>query len=249
MAVTNSLSRQKNDKSNQLVTFTVNGAKVELSPAIVKDYLVSGDKERVTMQEIVMFINLCKFNGLNPWLKEAYCIKYGNEPATMVTAKEALQKRAENNPAFDGQQSGIITLNANDEINYRTGTFYIADLEKIVGGWAEVWRTDRTHSFRAEVSYDEYEGRKKDGSPNSQWAKKPATMIKKVALAQALREAFPQDLGAMYTAEEQGVDDSIIDVTPINQPQEQTATADDYKTLTEPTPQAQADDVASALFG
>ena len=74
-------------------------------------------------------------------------------------------------------------------------------------------------------------------------------MIKKVALAQALREAFPQDLGAMYTAEEQGVDDSIIDVTPINQPQEQTATADDYKTLTEPTPQAQADDVASALFG
>ena len=71
---------------------------MELSPQIVRDYLVSGDKERVSMQEIVMFINLCKFNGLNPWLREAYCIKYGNEPATMVTGKEAFEKRAENHP-------------------------------------------------------------------------------------------------------------------------------------------------------
>lgn len=42
-----------------------------------------------------MFINLCKYAGLNPWLKEAYCIKYGNEPATMVVGKEAFMKRAE----------------------------------------------------------------------------------------------------------------------------------------------------------
>jgi hypothetical protein len=32
-------------------------------------------------------------------------------------------------------------------------------------------------------------------------------MIKKVAQVQALREAFPAQLGAMYTAEEQGVID------------------------------------------
>nr|WP_243104368.1 recombinase RecT [Clostridium sp. AF15-41] len=42
------------------------------------------------MNELAVFINLCRFNGLNPWLKEAYCIKYGNEPATMVVGKEAL---------------------------------------------------------------------------------------------------------------------------------------------------------------
>lgn len=30
-------------------------------------------------------------------------------------------------------------------------------------------------------------------------------MIRKVAMVQALREAFPTDLGAMYAAEEQGV--------------------------------------------
>ena len=75
MAVTNSLRKPQEKKSTQLVSFQANGATVELSPQIVRDYLVSGDKERVSMQEIVMFINLCKFNGLNPWLREAYCIK------------------------------------------------------------------------------------------------------------------------------------------------------------------------------
>ena len=128
------------------------------------------------------------------------------------------------------------------------GSFYIADYEKIVGGWAEVWRKDRAHSYRAEVSFDEYAGRKSNGELNRQWASKPATMIKKVALAQALREAFPQDIGAMYIAEEQGVDDSTIDVTPIMQAEAEQA-VDDYKQLTEPTPQTQTDDVASALFG
>lgn len=75
MAVTNTLQKHTDKKSSQLVKFDVNGATVELSPQIVRDYLVSGDKERVTMREIVMFINMCKFNGLNPWLREAYCVK------------------------------------------------------------------------------------------------------------------------------------------------------------------------------
>ena len=42
---------------------------------------------------------------------------------------------------------------------------------------------------------------------NSQWSKKPATMIRKVALVQALREAFPEDFGGMYSQEEVGVYD------------------------------------------
>ena len=49
--------------------------------------------------------------------------------------------------------------------------------------------------------------RKKDGSLNGQWSSKPATMIRKVAQVQALREAFPDTLGGLYTADEQGVDE------------------------------------------
>ena len=47
---------------------------------------------------------------------------------------------------------------------------------------------------------------KSDGTINGQWSRKPATMIRKVALTQALREAFPEDLGGMYASEEMGVD-------------------------------------------
>ena len=213
MAVSNSLRRNDEKKASQMVKFDANGMTVELSPQIARDYLVSGDKERVTMQELVMFINLCKFNGLNPWLKEAYCVKYGNEPAAIVTGKEAFEKRAENHPQHDGHKAGIIVVAEDGSTGptYRVGAVKLPG-EELVGGWAEVWRKDQKESTRIEVSFDEYVGRKKDGNLNRQWALKPATMIRKVALVQALREAFPKTFGGMYSAEEQDIATEIIDI-------------------------------------
>lgn len=216
MAVANKLTNGNAKQANeQVVEYEVNGMTVKLTPNTVRNYLVSGDKERVTMQELAMFINLCKFSKLNPWVREAYCIKFGNEPATMVVGKDAFQKRAEANPNYDGAEAGIIVIDESGELIYRKGTLKLPD-EQIVGGYAEVWRKDRNHSTRIEVSFDEYAARKKDGSLNSQWSKKPATMIRKVALVQALRETFPSAFGGMYTAEEQGVDevDYTINVEP-----------------------------------
>ena len=224
MAVTNSLKKTdaKDAKKSQIVKFEVNGATVELSPAIVRDYLVSGDKERVTTQELVMFINMCKFNGLNPWLREAYCVKYGTEPATIVTGKEAFEKRAESHASHDGHKAGIIVIKeGSDEPIYRTGAMVLPD-EQLVGGWAEVWRKDQKESTRIEVGFEEYAGRKKDGTLNRQWASKPATMIRKVALVQALREAFPKTLGGMYTSDEQDIAEQVIDVTPMSVEEVQT---------------------------
>lgn len=245
MAVQNSLQKttQATNIIEKSVTYDANGLSVTLSPNIIKNYLVSGNKENVSPDELVMFLNLCKFNQLNPWLKEAYCIKYGSEPATMVVAKEAFQKRAEENPAFDGYEAGIIVYNGAGEIIYRKGALKLPD-ENVVGGYAEVWRKDKNHSYRIEVSFDEYAGKKRDGTLNAQWSSKPATMIRKVALVQALREAFPKTLGGMYTAEEQGQTEpedniNVIDYeapTPIEAPA--------------PAPtQAPTQDVASALFG
>ena len=43
----------------------------------------------------------------------------------------------------------------------------------------------------------------------------PATMIRKTALVNALREAFPEDLGNMYTEDDGGETfDTLKDVTP-----------------------------------
>lgn len=199
---------QAKTKKNE-ITFIANGANVTLTPETVRNYLVSGDKDKVTMQEVVMFMNLCKFNGLNPWLKEAYLIKFGNEPATIVAGKESFTKKAEANPKFDGFEAGIIVLdNETQELIYRNGSMKLPN-ETIVGGYAEVWRKDRGHSYREEVSFEEYAGRKKDGTLNRQWASKPATMIRKVALVHALREAFPGTLGGMYSAEERGIEEPI----------------------------------------
>lgn len=188
--------------ASKKVSFVAGGATVELSVKTVRDYLVTGNKDRISEQEIVMFINLCKFAGLNPWLREAYCIKYGSEPATMVVGKGAFEKRADANPLYDGLKAGIITLDEETGVQtYREGSFYLPG-EAIVGGWAEVFRKDRSHSSRVEVPFDEYVGRKSDGTINGQWAKKPATMIRKVAVVQALREAFPGAFTGMYDAAE-----------------------------------------------
>ena len=205
MAVNNRLVAQA-AKSSNAVEYEIGGMKIRLTPEIVKNYLVSGNKEAVSMQELAMFMNLCKYSQLNPWAKEAYCIKYGSEPAAMVVGKEAFQKRAEANPNYDGSEAGIVVLNESGEVVYRKGTMKLPG-DELIGGYAEVWRKDRTHSTRIEVSFDEYVGRKKDGSLNSQWSKKPATMIRKVALVQALRETFPSAFGGMYAAEEQGAEE------------------------------------------
>lgn len=239
--VNNSLVQKKQE---QTVKYEANGMEITLTPQIVKNYLVSGNKDNVTMQELAMFINLCKYSKLNPWAKEAYCIKYGNEPATMVVGKEAFQKRAEANPNFDGAESGIIVENSDTgEITYRIGTMKLKN-EIVIGGYAEVWRKDRSHSTRIEVSFDEYAGRKKDGSLNGQWSKKPATMIRKVALVQALRETFPSSFGGMYTAEEQGQEEPIYALTEPEPQQVVESTVAEEK-----QPEQANNDVAGALFG
>lgn len=205
--------------NSQTVTYQAGGATVELSMSTVREYLVTGNKDAVTDKEIVMFINLCKFSGLNPWLREAYCIKYGSSPATMVAGKGAFEKRAESNPNYDGREAGIITYDSETGLtNYRNGSFRLPG-EEIIGGWAEVYRKDRSHSTRVEVGFDEYCGRKSDGSVNGQWASKPATMIRKVALVQALREAFPGTYNGLYDAAEMNVDETVLDMEPVEKEQ------------------------------
>jgi phage recombination protein Bet len=206
---------KKND--NQLVEFSANGEKVKLSPAIVKKYLVNGNGD-VSDDEIVYFINLCKSQGLNPFIKDCYLIKYGISPAQMVVSKDVFLKRAERNSEFDGLDAGIIVINnESGELTYRKGAFYLKDREEVVGGWADVFRKNISHPTHIEVSVEEYVGKTKDGKLNSQWSTKMATMIRKVAITQALRETFPNDFQKMYAAEEMNVDVKL-DEAPIQQP-------------------------------
>jgi len=78
--------------------------------------------------------------------------------------------------------------------------------EILVGGWAKIYKKDQRVAPRISVSFEEYVGKKKDGSTKYNWAKMPATMIRKVALVHALREAFPDDFQGLYDEAEMGID-------------------------------------------
>lgn len=188
------------------VSYEVDGEQIKLTPTIVQQYIVGTDAQ-ITLPEFKFFTSLCKARKLNPFLKEAYCIKFGNQPAQIVVGKDAILKRAIRNPNYDGIESGVIVqVKETGEIIERKGTFYIGDQEVIVGGWAKVYRKDWGHPIYCSVSFDEVKQRKKDGNLNSIWQGKGATMVEKVAKVRALRETFVEELGGMYEAEEMGVE-------------------------------------------
>lgn len=213
MQVQNNLA---NRRPEHVTKFMVGDDEVKLSPSIIRNNLVSGGGD-VTDQEIVYFIHLCRAMGLNPFIKDAYLIKYGNQPAQTVTSIAAIQKRAEQSPDFDGYDAGIILAKDDGKIEYRTGSFHMKDCEKLVGGWADVYKKNRSHPYKVCVSFEEYVQRKKDGQVNSMWASKPATMIRKVALSQALRDAYPDKLSGLYVQEEMNAEEPVS-VTPIQEP-------------------------------
>ena len=189
-------------KAELTVSYEVDGNKVVLTPSIVQQYIVGSGNGKITLPEFKFFTELCKARKLNPFLKEAYCIKYGSNPAQIVVGKDAVLKRAVLNPNFDGMESGIIVFDTNKcEIIERKGTFHLKE-EIIVGGWAKVYRKDWTHPTYCSVSFDEVAQHKSGGGLNSQWATKGGTMVEKVAKVRALRETFVEDLGGMYEADE-----------------------------------------------
>lgn len=197
---------KKEEKKEIAVVYEVDGEQIKLTPSIVQNYIVGTDAQ-ITMPEFKFFTSLCKARGLNPFLKEAYCIKYGKNPAQIVVGKDAVLKRAIKNPNYDGMESGVIVQNKEtSEIIERKGTFYLRDSENLVGGWAKVYRKDWQHPTYCSVGFDEVAQKKSDGSLNANWSGKGATMVEKVAKVRALRETFVEELGGMYEAEEMGVD-------------------------------------------
>ncbi|KRM89809.1 phage recombination protein Bet [Fructilactobacillus florum DSM 22689 = JCM 16035] len=181
---------------NHSVDFVANGQEVKLSGNTVKEYLVSGNG-KITDQEVVMFLNLCKYQKLNPLINEAYLVKFGSQPAQIIVSKEAFMKRANSDPHFKGIKAGII-VQRNDDIKKLSGAIKLPS-DKLLGGWAEVKRDDRDYPTEVEISLDEF------GKGQATWKQMPMNMIRKTAIVNALREAFPDQLGSMYTEDEPDV--------------------------------------------
>ena len=147
-------------------------------------------------KEVSLFLQLCKSQRLNPFVKDAYLVKYGSNPAQMITNYQVFNRRACRNENYAGIENGVVVLR-NGEIVHKDGSaVYKAAGETLLGGWAKVYFKDNRKPAYAEVALDDY------STGKSNWAKMPGVMIEKCAKAAAWRLAFPDDFQGMYVSEE-----------------------------------------------
>jgi len=172
-------------------------AEIELNPKTVRAYI----NKDASDQEIALFLNQCVMFNLNPFKREIYLIKYGNQPATFVVGYDAYLKRAERTDKYGGMKSGTID-------DPKTG--------RPLKAWVKVYRKDWAEPLEHEVYLDEYIQKTKEGRPTRFWAEKPRTMLKKVAISQAFRMAFPDEFSGMpYSAEEMPIDHTRLQATEV----------------------------------
>jgi len=176
------------------------GQEIKLTTNDVIKY-ISTD-ESVTEKEVFTFLNMCKYLKLNPFLKEIYLIKYKDSLATFVISYQTLLKRAEENKNFDGYETEV-----KGEIPNMTAT-------------ATVYRKDRNYPVKVTVNYNEavktvLDRQTKELRPTNMWKSMPEWMLRKVALARALKEAFPSAVGNAEVSVSEIVDIDTMDKTVI----------------------------------
>lgn len=191
---------EESEQQRGIVKYTASdGSDVKLTPAIVQRYIVAGG-QRVDDREVFAFMAKCQARGLNPLAGDAYMTAYRNKQtgrveASVIVSKDYFVRTATQQPTFDGARAGVVVA-TKDGLVYREGCIVGRSTERLVGGWAEVRDKRRSVPSRAEVSLEEYDQHR------SLWKTKPATMIRKVALVQALREAYPGAYGGIYDSSE-----------------------------------------------
>ena len=199
------------------------GAQIQITPQDVRHTFCPS----ATDQEVQLFLALCATQRLNPWTKEAYLVKYGNGPASIITSRAAIQKRADSNPEYEGVEVGVVVLNGQGGIEHRAGEAYYKTLgEQLLGGWARAYRKGRK-PYYSEVPLSEY------NTGKSNWAKMPGTMIVKVAEMHALRGAFPQEFQGMYSSEEMAQAQEVQAEVEVPRQAKPTPTADEKARMAE----------------
>jgi phage recombination protein Bet len=129
-----------------------------------------------TDNEFLLLMQLAKTYQLDPFAKQIWAVKYGNNPAAIFCGRDGFLAIAHRSGKFDGMESG--TRKDGDDLV----------------GWCRVYRKDMSRPFEVEVSLSEY------STGKNLWQTKPKTMIVKVAESHALRRAF--GISGLYSPEE-----------------------------------------------
>lgn len=185
------------------------GTDVALDASTVRKFILTGSGT-ATDADVAGFLALCQARGLNPLARDAYLVKYGDGPASTIVSKDFYVRAATQQPTYKGMRAGVVVITREGELVEREGALVGGQTEKLVGGWAEVHDSRWTVPVRSVVGMDEY------NSGKSLWRSKPATMIRKVALVQALREAYPAQFAGLYDAAEMGRSEIEIEATEVD---------------------------------
>ena len=129
-----------------------------------------------TENEFLLLMQLARTYQLDPFAKQIWAVKYGNNPAAIFCGRDGFLAIAHRSGKFDGMESG--TRKDGDDLI----------------GWCKVYRKDMSRPFEVEVSLSEY------STGKNLWQTKPKTMIVKVAESHALRRAF--GISGLYAPEE-----------------------------------------------
>ena len=147
-------------------------------------------KNQATKEELKFFFEICKSRNLNPYLKEVYFVKYGNQNAAIIIGVDTFISRANEHEDYMGFKSGWIIINeegkpVKTEIPH--GELY--------GAWCEVHRKNKVPLTQTVVFSEFSTGR-------NRWHSAPFQMIDKVAQATAHRKAYPKSFQHLYGWEE-----------------------------------------------
>ena len=172
----------------------------------------------LTKEQFNLFVATARECCLNPVKREVYAVVYndyksGEKKMNIITGYEVYLKRAERTGKLNGWECHT------DGQGQQMKAVVTID------------RKDWEHPFKHEVYMSEY------NTGKSLWSTKPITMLKKVAMAQAFRLAFPDELGGMpYTSDELGTDEQAErNVTP--QKPQQSEKVDEPKQVEAPKPE------------
>lgn len=135
------------------------------------------------------FTQTCLAHKLNPFKRQAHLVGYDGKDGpvfSVITGIDGYRSIAHRTGLYAGRDQTKFAFTKDGKIFSATVT-----VSKLTGG--------QKVPYTATVFYDEAVQTNYKNEPNAIWSKRPKGQLDKCAEALALRMAFPDDLGGLYT--------------------------------------------------
>jgi len=196
----------------EMVYEMANGEEMKLTMNMVRRFLVQGRAEFVTESELMYFMHECKARKLNPFLRQAWLIKYSQNDNAQIL-ESIHHKRAKARRAADckGWRKGIIVKTKDGEIHDSMGI--VLEGDTLLGGFFEATPEGWDGPWRLEVNLAGYIKKTAKGAVTKFWSEdNQPSMIAKVAESQGLSALWGDAVGTAVIPGEVSPGEDVIDM-------------------------------------